>query len=117
VRTMPTLVSSALTALADDVVASSWLLPEGDPLRQYLSMLATLPAEEEAWLEVLVPWAAQMRRGWDPGPREPVQLAAVGALAVSALRAAKELPAESALARHLHGAARWAFWLVRPDAR
>ena len=113
---MQTIATEALVKLADDVVASAWLLPEGDPLRTYLSMFASLPADEEAWLEVLVPWAAEMRRGWDPGPLHAMHLPVLGALAVSALRTAKELPSDSALARHLHSAARWAYWLARPGA-
>ena len=114
---MQILASEALAKLADDVVASAWLLPEGDPLRSYLSMLGALPPEEDAWLEVLTPWGEEMRRGWRPEPTDPVQLAAAGALAVSALRAARHLPHGSPLATALHSAARWGFWVVRPDAR
>ena len=114
---MQTLASAALAKLADDVVASAWLLPEGDPLRAYLSMLGSLPADEAAWHEVLAPWQDEMRRGWRPEPTDPTQMAAAGALAVSALRAARELPHGSSLASVLHNAARWGFWVVRPDAR
>ena len=113
---MQTLASDTLAALADDVVASAWLLPEGDPVRAYLSMVAALPADEDAWLEVLAPWADELRRGFRPELSHPAQLAAIGAAAVSALRAARAVPHDSPLAAALRHAARWGFWVVRPDA-
>ncbi len=116
VATMQTLVTDALTQLADDVMASAWLLPAGDPFRHFLSMLAALPADEDAWLEVLTPWADEMQRGWHPPGATPDHLPAAGALAVSALRTARHLPRESPLAPVLHKAARWGFFVVRPDA-
>jgi hypothetical protein len=89
---MPTLLTSeALSRLADDVVASAWLLPEGDPVRAYLSMLGALPADEEAWLDVLEPWLCETRRGWRPPFTDPSQIAAVAAAGVSALRASRDL--------------------------
>ena len=116
VATMQTLATDALTQLADDVMASAWLLPADDPFRQYLTLLAALPAEEEAWLEVLAPWAEEMQRGWHPPATTPEHLPAAGALAVSALRTARQLPRESPLSPVLHKAARWGFFLVRPEA-
>ena len=115
---MPTTRSAtdALTGLTGDLVAAAWLLPEWDPLRAYLSMLAALPPEEDAWLEVLAPWLGELRRGLRPPLTGCTQHAAVGAAAVSALRAAKELPHDTPLARALTDAARWGFFLVRPGA-
>ncbi len=113
------LTSEALSRLADDVVASAWLLPEGDPVRAYLSMLGALPAEEDAWLEVLDPWLAETRRGLRPAFTDPSQIAAVAAVAaagVSALRAARDLPHDAPVARALHQVARWTFYVVRPGA-
>ena len=118
VASMPTLLTSeALRRLADDVVASAWLLPDGDPVRAYLSMLGALPAEEDAWLEVLAPWLEEMRRGLGPELTDPLQVAAIAAVGVSALRAARDLPPDAPIARALHHTARWCFYLVRPDAR
>ena len=116
---MPSLLTSAeaLSRLADDVVASAWLLPEGDPVRGYLSMLAALPAEEDAWSEVLAPWLDTLRSGRVPQLGSAQQLAAIGAVGVAALRAAKDLPPETPVARALHAVARWCFFVVRPDAR
>ena len=116
VPAMQTLATDALTQLADDVMASAWLLPAEDPVRQYLSMLAALPADEEAWLEVLAPWAEEMQRGWRPAAATAEHLPAAGALAVSALRTARQLPRESPLSPVLHKAARWGFFLVRPES-
>ena len=114
---MPTLLTSeALSRLADDVVASAWLLPEGDPVRAYLSMLGALPAEEDAWLDVLEPWLSETRRGWRPPFTDPSQVAAVAAAGVSALRASRDLPHDAPLGRALLQAARWSFYVVRPGA-
>lgn len=110
------LTSEALSRLADDVVASAWLLPEGDPVRQYLSMLGALPADEDAWLEVLDPWLGETRRGWRPAFTDPSQVAAVAAAGVSALRAARDLPQEAPVGRVLMQIARWTFYVVRPGA-
>ena len=106
----------ALTRLADDAAVTAWLLPDGDPVRAYLSMLSGLPADEEAWLEVLEPWLGEMQRGITPGRLDTVQVAAIGAAGVSALRAARELPRDTPLARALQRVARWAFYVVRPSA-
>ena len=113
---MLSLASDALTQLADDVAASAWLLDDQDPLRAYLSMFGALPADEEAWLDVLVPWSDDMQRGWVPAIPSLEQYAAIGAVAVSALRAARGMPSASPLAGVLHRAARWGFWIVRPEA-
>ena len=114
---MPSLLTSdALGRLADDVMASAWLLPDGDPVRAYLLMLGALPAEEDAWLEVLTPWLEETRRGAQPPVTSPAQLAAVAAAGVSALRAARDLPADAPVARALRHAARWCFFVVRPGA-
>src|SRR3712207_7936230 len=46
-----TLATETLAKLADDVVASAWLLPEGDPLRTYLSMLGSRSEEHTSELQ------------------------------------------------------------------
>ena len=116
---MPSLLTrtEALSRLADDVAASAWLLPEDDAVRRYLSMLAALPAEEDAWSEVLTPWLDELRSGRVPPLASAQQLAAIGAVGVAALRAAKDLPPEAPLGRALHAAARWCFFVVRPETR
>jgi hypothetical protein len=106
-----------LSRLAEDVRAASWLLPDHDPLRAYLDMLAALPPSAAAWEEVLDPWLDAARHGRGPQLSERGEVAAAGALGVAALRAARDLPRDSALAPVLRAAARWCFFLVRPDAR
>jgi len=106
-----------LTRLAEDVRAAAWLLPEHDPLRMYLDMLGALPPTADAWEEVLEPWVDAARRGEGPRLDARGELAVAGALGVAALRAARELPAQSALGMALRSTARWCFFLVRPDAR
>ena len=106
----------ALTRLADDAAAAAWLLPDGDPVRAYLTMLGALPPEEDAWLEVLEPWLGEMQRGVTPDLGDTAQVAAIGAAGVSALRAARDLPRDSAIARALQRVARWSFYVVRPSS-
>jgi hypothetical protein len=105
-----------LTRLAEDVHASAFLLDPDNPLRGYLVMLASLPAEAGAWEEILTPWLTDLRHGAGPTLSERGHLAAFGALGVAALRAARELAEDPALAAGLRAAARWCFWLVKPDA-
>ena len=78
-------------------------------------MLSGLPPEEDAWLEVLDPWLGEMQRGARPALTE-VQVAAIGATGVSALRATRDLPHDAPVARALGAVARWAFYAVRADA-
>jgi hypothetical protein len=105
-----------LTRLAEDVHASAFLLEAHDPLRGYLVMLASLPAEAGAWEEILTPWLDDLRHGEGSTVTQREHLAAFGALGVAALRAARELADDPALAAGLRSAARWCFWLVRPSA-
>jgi hypothetical protein len=117
VRTMLTRTATeTLERLAEDLGAAAWLLPHDDELRGYLVMLASLPAEHEAWLEVLEPWADDLRRGAGPRLEDRGELAAAGAVGVSALRASRDLPHDAPLAVALRAVARWCFFLVRPDA-
>ena len=119
VRSMPTTVTSpptTLTRLAEDLRVAAWLLPDEDPVRGYLEMLATLPADAEAWQEVLAPWLDELRRGGGPAMDDRARAGAAGAVGVAALRTARELPASEPLAASLQTVARWAFWLVRPAA-
>ncbi len=106
-----------LERLAGDVRAAAWLLREGDPLRAYLDMLAALPPTAEAWEEVLAPWLDAARSGRGPRLEDRGAVAATGALGVAALRAAGELHDDLRIAAALRAAARWCFFLVRPDAR
>lgn len=103
-----------LTRLAEDVHAAAFLLGPTDPLRGYLVMLAALPAEAGAWEEVLTPWLDDLRHGDGPTLTQREHLAAFGALGVTALRAARELPDDPALAAGLRSTARWCFFLVNP---
>jgi hypothetical protein len=106
-----------LSRLAGDVAAAAWLLPDADPVRAYLEMAGALGACEEAWREVLEPWLDAARHGLGPQADCPGRAAAAGALGVSALRAARELPDGSPLIPVLRAIARWMFFSVRPDAR
>ena len=109
--------SPTLRRLALDVEAAAWLLEAGDPMRGYLELLASLPPEAPAWLEVLEPWLDDARHGAGPAPAGRSQIAALGALGVAGLRAARELSgAEPALAAALRAVARWCFHQVRPSA-
>jgi hypothetical protein len=114
---VPTVILDPLSRLAEDVRAAAWLLPEGDPLRGHLEMLGALPPTVDAWEEVLEPWLDAARHGLWPRLDGRGELAAAGALGVAALRAARELPEGSSLLSALRAAARWCFFLVRPDAR
>ena len=117
-RTMLTRsATEILQALATDLGAAAWLLPPDDELRGYLVMLSSLPAEPDAWLEVIGPWTDELRRGAGPRLEQRGEFAAAGAVGVAALRASRALEHEPALAGALLSAARWAFFLVRPDAR
>ena len=107
----------SLQRLALDVEAAAWLLEEGDGMRAYLELFAGLPPEPAAWLEVLAPWLDDVRHGLGPGLEARPQVAALGALGVAGLRAARELSAaEPALAAALRAVARWCFFQVRPGA-
>lgn len=106
----------ALARLTEDIRAATWLLEDQSPLRAYLEMLGALPADPDAWEEVLAPWLDAARHGLGPRLEERGDLAAAGALGVAALRAARELP-EGALAASMRAAARWCFFVVRPAAR
>lgn len=118
-RVRPTMHTAAdthpLTRLAEDINAAAYLLDRTDPLRGYLVMLAALPAEAGAWEEILSPWLADLRHGSGPAVTKREHLAAFGALGVAALRTARELGDDPALAAGLRSAARWCFWLVKPD--
>ena len=113
---MPTVADTTLARLTDDVRAAAWLLDLDDPLRGYLDMLAQLPADPEAWDEVLRPWLDAARRGLGPRLEGRGQVAAAGALGLAALAAARDLPGDAPLASALRHGARWLFFLVRPDA-
>jgi hypothetical protein len=106
-----------LERLAGDVRAAARLLRDGDPLRAYLDMLAALPPTADAWEEVLAPWLDAARSGRGPRLEDRGAVAAAGALGVAALRAADELCHDLRIASALRAAARWCFFLVRPDAR
>jgi hypothetical protein len=109
--------TDTLEALAEDLAAAAWLLPPDEELRSYLVMLSSLPAEPDAWLEVIGPWTDELRRGSGPRLEERGELAAAGAVGIATLRASRELEHDPALAGALRSAARWAFFLVRADAR
>ncbi len=111
-----TLAADAPARLAEDVRASAWLLDVDDDLRSYLLMLGDLPANDEAWLEVLSPWLDDARHGRGPALERRGQLAAIGALGVAALRAARDMPGDCEVAAVLRAAARWCFFMVRHDA-
>ncbi len=108
--------SATLEGLAEDLGAAAWLLPHDDELRGYLVMLASLPAEAPAWLEVLEPGTDELRRGAGPRLEARGELAAAGAVGVAALRASRDLEADEPLAAALRAVARWCFFLVRADA-
>jgi hypothetical protein len=116
-RPVPATAVEPLVRLTEDVRAAAWLVPEHDPLRAYLDMLAELPPTPEAWQEVLVPWLDAARHGRGPALDGRGAVAAAGALGVAALRAARELSDVAGLSASLRAAARWCFFLVRPDAR
>ena len=111
-----TVAVDALSRLTEDVRSAAWLLADDDPLRGYVEMLAALPPEADAWYEVLRPWLDDARHGRGPRLEEPGQLAVAGALGVAALSAARDLPHDAPLTAALRTAARWCFFLVRPDA-
>jgi hypothetical protein len=112
---MPTIATlPALADLAEDVRAAAWLLREDNALRGYLDMVASLPPEGDAWVEVLSPWLDAARRGEAPRIEERAEIAAVGALGVAALRASREAAEGPELAAVLRCAARWCFFVVRP---
>ena len=116
-RCMLATSAPALQRLALDVEASAWLLEDDDPMRAYLELFASLPPEPAAWLEVLAPWLDDARHGRGPAPGSRPQVAALGALGVAGLRAARELSAaEPPLAAALRAVARWCFFRVRPSA-
>ena len=108
--------NETLERLAEDVGAAAWLLPHDHELRGYLVMLASLPAEPDAWVEILEPWADELRRGKGPVLEDRGELAAAGAVGTSALRASRDLAPDAPLATHLRAVARWCFFLVRSDA-
>jgi hypothetical protein len=105
-----------LCRLAEDVRVAAWLVPESYPLRGYLDMLGALPPTSEAWEEVLAPWLVDARHGRGAVLSGRGEIAAAGALGVATLRAVRELPADAPLVPLLRTAARWLFFLVRPDA-
>jgi hypothetical protein len=109
--------TDALERLAQDLGAAAWLLPEDHELRGYLVMLAALPAEPDAWHEVIDPWLEAMRRGEGPALDGRGELAAAGGLAVAALRASRDVPEHPPLAAALRAVARSSYFLVRADAR
>src|SRR5687768_8197298 len=90
-RCMTTSGTDVLHRLAGDLKLAAWLLPADDELRAHLDMLGSLPAELEAWDEVLRPWLHAMRGGAAPGFETAPRLAAAGAMAVATARAAREL--------------------------
>jgi hypothetical protein len=106
-----------LARLADDVSAAARLLPAADPLRAYLEMAGALGACEDAWREALDPWVDDARHGLGPRLHGPARTAAAGALGVSALRTAGELPGDSPLAPTLRAFARWMYHAVGADVR
>ena len=114
---MHLLETDVLARLAGDLGAAAWLLDAEDPLRGYFDMLGHLPADADAWYEVLVPWVDEARRGRGPECEDRGRIAAMGAAGVAALSAARELPHEPQLASALRALARWCFFLVRADAR
>jgi hypothetical protein len=105
-----------LCRLAEDIRVAAWLVPDQAPLRGYLDMLGALPPTSEAWVEVLEPWLVDARHGRGPRLDGRGEIAAAGALGVAALRAMRELPADAPLVPILRTAARWLFFVVRPDA-
>ena len=70
-------------------------------------MLGSLPAELDAWDEVLRPWLHAMRGGAAPGFETAPRLAAAGAMAVATARAARELDEDEPLGVSLRCMARW----------
>ena len=110
-----TSTEATLERLAEDVRAAAWFLPAEDDLRGYLVMLAALPSDDDAWLEILEPWIDDLRHGTGPRLDAPERMAAAGAVGGAALRASRDLPAGSELSAALRTVARWSFFLVRPD--
>ena len=108
--------AAPLRRLAEDVGSTATLLDAADPVRGYLELLAELPAEPAAWSQVLDPWLDDARRGAGPQLTGRQQVAALGALGVAGMRAARELGCEPALAAALRALARWCFFRVRADA-
>jgi hypothetical protein len=109
--------TTVLEGLAEDLGAAAWLVDIDDPAHGYLVMLAELPAEPAAWLEVFEPWVDELRRAPAVDMDDGGRLAAAGAVGVAALRAARELRLDEPLAAALRAASRWCFFLVRADAR
>jgi hypothetical protein len=99
--------TEVLARLADDVRVAAWLLPADDELRGHLELLGSLPARMDAWDEVLRPWLHAMRGGGAPEFDAAPRVAAAGALAVAAARAARELAEDEPLATPLRCLARW----------
>jgi hypothetical protein len=108
--------TDVLEGLAEDLGAAAWLVAEDDPAHGYLVLLAALPPEPAAWLEVLAPWGDELRRAPEVDMADGGRLAAAGAVGVAALRAARELQLDEPLGAALRAAARWCFFLVRADA-
>jgi hypothetical protein len=114
---MPTLAhTEPLRRLAEDVGLAARLLAGDDPVRGYLELLATLPADPAAWSQVLDPWVDDARHGAGPPLTDRRQIGALGALGVAVLRAARELGDQPALAAALRAISRWCFFRVRTDA-
>jgi hypothetical protein len=113
---MDTTALEPLTRLAEDARTAAVLLPDDEPLRAYVEMLGALPPDPGAWLEVIEPHLEDAQRGRLRTPEGRGVVAAVGALGVAALHAARELPPGEALTVALTHAARWCFFLVRPAA-
>ena len=103
----PTTDMDVLVRLADDVRVAAWLLPSDDELRGHLELLGSLPPRMDAWVEVARPWLHAMRAGGAPAFDSPPRVAAAGALAVAAARAARELGEDEPLGTPLRCLARW----------
>ena len=96
-----------LARLADDVRVAAWLLPSDDELRGHLELLGSLPPTLDAWDEVMRPWLHAMRGGAAPEFDSAPRIAAAGALAVAAARAARELHEDEPVGTPLRCLARW----------
>jgi hypothetical protein len=99
--------TDVLQRLADDLATAAWLLPAGDDLRAHLELLGALPADVEAWEEVLRPWLYAGRAEGTVTFDRPARHAAAGAIALATARAARELPEDEPLATALRCTARW----------
>ena len=97
----------ALVRLTDDVRVAAWLLPTDDELRGHLELLGALPPTIEAWEDVARPWLHAMRTTVALRFDSPPRVAAAGALAVAAARAARELGEDESVAVPLRCLARW----------